>query len=946
MEELLRREVAAAEARGDRTAVAAAWHALGEWLEPRRPDDEAAVCYERALSARPSPDAGRPDPADLAAELQERSFLMFRGDDYERSAELAGAGIDVALSAGLKRTAALLMYGKARALRLLADPDGEGTRLLRKAERLLRDDPLWLAAILEEQAWHARTAGDLEIAIGRLETAAAIRLKQDEPWAASHAYHELGRAAFDAADYERAVRFLRQAVAIREQYRIEAVRLSYHELARALGELGELEEAGALYQQSITADLAAEEPREAGISYHCWAANLMQAERYDEAAERLVLAIRCRNLAGDSGVRFSYWVLAQLEEERGRYEEAAAAYEQHAALSRQVDDPEEEADGYCALGEMAARQGDEERARTWLEKAVAVAPPLSTVGNRALISLGWQAIRLGQHAEALPCFEQVLAREEAAGLRQEMAETCRLIGDVLAGDDAEAAASWYRRAIGYCRETGAAAHEAAIQRRLGRMLHAHRNFGNARAALLAALEIDLREGTGAVSEDYYGLGHIDRARGDLEAAAGWFELCLAGEMEQGRNAEAAVTARSLAGVAAAAGDTTRQLRWLQEAESLALAAGEAEPAAEICSEISHVLRGEEREAEAEAAVRRALSHLEAAGEQRTEPLFQMGHLLAERDPEEAAAWYGKALESALAQEDLSDAAAACYWTGRLSRFQGDLSAAGLWFEKALAYAEASDDSLGRGYICREIGQFHTAVQDFEAARRWLEQSRNIQEELGNDSEVAAVLDDLAQVALQEERPALAAEYLQQALPLVERTGNRRAVSAVTFRLGRSLAQQGELEEARLFLEQSLAVDRELGDRYGQSVTCLELAVVALSEEDSAEAKRWLDLCLETGIPLEDEGAMQALQFRYGQVAEAEEQPAAAARHYHRVLSGTVSHRLEAAACLALGRLAREREELAEARSWMQRALAAASQAGDEELAEEAKESLDDLPLLN
>lgn len=948
LEQQLRRNISIAEATGKRQEVASAWHALGEWLEPLRPDEEAAACYERALAARPG---GRRSARVAAEERLERSLLAMCDHNYPEAAQQAEHGIRIAEAARLGRAAALLLYAAGRAVRRIDGRKAEGERLLLEAESRLQDEPLWLAAVLEEQAWHSREQGRSGEAMELLERVVALRAPYDAPWALSHACHELGRTALEADAPDKAIRALEQAVQLREAHAIPAVRFSYHELGRAYGELHDLESAARYYAKGIEADLEAADPRGAGLSYHCWAVNALEAGNLEEAVEKIGLAIQYRLEGEDPDVRFSYWVLGRIEVRRERFDAAHAAFVQQAELSRALGDSLEEADGYLELGELTALRRDEEGARTWLEKALQTAPAHSPLASRALLALGWQALRQENRERAIDLFQSVLASEEAAGEKREMAETCRLIGDVQAGSkEPLQAIAWYERAMALHREAGApaaaAAREAAVLRRIGRLYHALREGARAREAVLKALDLDLQAESEAVSEDYYSLGHIDLTAGDATNAINWFELCLALEEQRGDLAEAAATARTLAGVTAGAGQRDVMLRWLQKAVDLSLAGEDWEQAGEASAEVSHVLRDQGDTEGAAHSLQRALELFRKAGQRRADPLFQMGHLLAESDPDAAEEWYAQALETALQEEDLSDAGAACYWSGRLCRARGDLSGAGLWFEKALAYTEASQDRAGTAFVARELGQLHILLQDYDSARNWLDRARSIHEDLDSDHEVAAVLDDLAQVALGEDRPALATEHLQQAITLLEKGDDLPALSGVTFRLGRTLAQQGELEGARTMLRQSLLLDEKIGDRTGQAVTCLELAVVALSDESFEEARSWLDRCVETGIPQTESGAMSAVQFRYGQVSEAEEDLGAAEAHYLKALDTIESPRLEAAVCLSLARIRLAEGGAVAARTWFERALQSAEAADDEELATEARRGLDDAPMLN
>lgn len=943
-EEQLKQAIVTAEAKGDQRAAASAWHALGEWMEPLRPDEDAAACFGRAQALRPPEGL---NPHEEVAAYHERALLAFCARDYEAAASLAQQGIALAAEAGLARKRALLLYQKGRAVRRLPGRPAEGERLLLEAEGLLQAEPLWLAATMEEQAWAALADKRPEDALELLERVLALRDGHEAPWAISHACHEIGRLLLEVARPEEALAHLLRAVEIREAHGIDLARFSYHELGRCYGALRDLEAAGRWYSQSIALDLAAKEPLEAGITLHCWAVNGLETGDYDLAVAKSEEAIQHRTEGADPNVRFSYWILGRAERLRGRLDEAKAAIHTHATLSREQGDAAEEVDAFLELGDITAQQGDEEGARTWYERALSMAPAFPALMTRTLLALGWQAYRQDDQEGALGYFQQVLAHEEQTGNREEMAETCRLIGDVLVDyGDLPTAITWYERAAAIHQELGAPIREAGMFRRIGRLQHQLQDWGQAHATLLRALDLDLAANSDNVSDNYFALGHVDNMRGNLTSAVDWFELCFALEEKRGDSSAAAITARTLANLVLSTGAESPAWEWLRRATDLHTAAEDWEEAAETWVELAQLLRAQEDAAGAAEALNTAISILEKAGLRRTEPLFQMGHLAFDADPHMAATWYEQALAVALEQQNLAAAAGACYWSGRVARSIGDLASADLWLEKALAYSESANDPVGQAVVAREIGKLRAIGRDFAAARQWLEQARSLQQELKRDVDVAAILDDLAQIDLADGRPARASEHLQQALTLLEHTDQIGPLSGITFRLGRALAHQGDLEGARPMLERSLAYDQQLGDRNGEAITCLELAAVALSDESYDEARTWLDQCLQTGIPAEEPGAMAALQFRYGQIAEAEDDLPQAETRYLAALESDPSDHLEAASALSLGRIHSVRGESAGARIWFERALAAAERSGDDELMEEARLGLEDSPQYN
>src|SRR5262249_25006812 len=138
----------------------------------------------------------------------------------------------------------------------------------------------------------------------------------------------------------------------------------------------------------------------------------------------------------------------------------------------------------------------------------------------------WREV--GDEQNARRCFEQALALQQAVGDHNMATYTYLNLGSMLREHDSAAASDYYQQALAIGRSAGNREVEAYA---LSYRATLHEQQGDWEAALAdhrAALAIwNELQASAAAIEDTAGLARVAQAQGDLAAAGGYAETCVA-----------------------------------------------------------------------------------------------------------------------------------------------------------------------------------------------------------------------------------------------------------------------------------------------------------------------------------------------------------------------------------------------------------------------------------
>ncbi len=346
---------------------------LGDLLRDRGELDEAEAHYDRVLELRPESAAATAGLGQIAAA---------RGNP-ERAVELLERALE------LQPEADSLYHPLGMAYRALGERDKALEAMKKnKHRRVAIHDPLMDDLALSNLSMEARfqagsdamRRGDMEAAAEYFRAYLEVRPEDEVAW------HNLGIALLAMGSFEEGIAMLRQAVALKEDYRG-----GHFSLASALSDEGRFEEALEHYRRAHELDPV--EP----VIHADWATLMAKLGRIDEALAELEALIESN--PDTAYGRLKYGTVLALA---GRTEEAAPELEklsESGALSNMG-----RAEAHYHLAVMARNRGETQVAKEHLERALEL-DDSSAEANQALAQMLAQQ---GEFARAADLFERAL----------------------------------------------------------------------------------------------------------------------------------------------------------------------------------------------------------------------------------------------------------------------------------------------------------------------------------------------------------------------------------------------------------------------------------------------------------------------------------------------------------------------------------------------------------
>ena len=340
---------------------------------------------------------------------------------------------------------------------------------------------------------------------------------------------ELGRVARDSGEYEPALEYHHEALALfREIDDSEGEAVSRKNLGTAAFYQGDYEEARNQFERSraVAEDIGARR-LEADCLNSLGSLATRQSE-YDagrEYFERSLVA--ARDLGDRQREASSLNNLGAIATHQGDYDQAREYCEMSLSIERAHGNRQAAANSLNNLGQIARKQGAYDRGREYLEESLAVRRSISDKTGMAtsLVNLGGTAIERGAHSRARDFLDQALETYEEIGAKNGIAEVRLERGKLaLAEGDIDGAREHAREALDTFAALELEVWVARSRRLLGRVAAAADSPDEARDHWQKALEtfetVDAPPGALSTLSD---LIELCREQGDEERAREWCE---------------------------------------------------------------------------------------------------------------------------------------------------------------------------------------------------------------------------------------------------------------------------------------------------------------------------------------------------------------------------------------------------------------------------------------
>jgi CHAT domain-containing protein/tetratricopeptide (TPR) repeat protein len=425
--EILEERIAIAQEIGDRAGEGAGWGNLGLAYAGLEQYEQAITAYEQRLEI--TRELGQRNREVL--NLANLSEVYVRTDRIPEAISLLQEALGIAQETGDRAQAE-------RILDRLADLDSLSSRssvAASEEHNLLLSD----TALLLDQGLDAYDAGDFAEALQLLQQ--ALSLLQSE--AVRTNFPDISRReeartlanignTYDAlGNYEQAVDFQRQAIALRRQTGDQyGEALSLMNLGNTYDRMQDYESAIAAYEEALEIWQDLEDIEKTGRLLDKLGRLHTILNQYQNAIatyeESLAIKRATQNQAGEAEILRDLGIAYR---RLSNYPQAIELHQQSLAVAREIQDRTQEAAALGNLGITYSALGSTEQALSWYRQALEIYQETNdlTGQSNALDSIGIAYAGMGQYQQAIESYEQALAlAREANDLARESSTTNNL----------------------------------------------------------------------------------------------------------------------------------------------------------------------------------------------------------------------------------------------------------------------------------------------------------------------------------------------------------------------------------------------------------------------------------------------------------------------------------------------------------------------------------------
>ncbi|ODV36460.1 tetratricopeptide repeat protein [Microcystis aeruginosa] len=263
--------------------------------------------------------------------------------------------------------------------------------------------------------------GEYEKAIEFHQQSLAIDREIGDRGGEASSYNNLGNVYNSLGEYQKAIEFCQQSLAIKREIGDRGGEAkSYNNLGNVYGSLGEYEKAIEFHQQSLAIDREIGDRGGEANSYNNLGNVYDSLGEYQKAIEfhQQSLAI-FREIGDRGGEANSYGNLGLVYGSLGEYQKAIEFYQQSLAITREIGDRGGEAYSYGNLGNVYRSLGEYQKAIEFYQQSLAITREIGDRGGEAKSygNLGNVYYSLGEYQKAIEFHQQSLAIKREIGDR-------------------------------------------------------------------------------------------------------------------------------------------------------------------------------------------------------------------------------------------------------------------------------------------------------------------------------------------------------------------------------------------------------------------------------------------------------------------------------------------------------------------------------------------------
>ncbi|MEH2076628.1 MAG: tetratricopeptide repeat protein [Nostoc sp.] len=408
-------------------------------------------------------------------------------------------------------------------------------------------------SVLKEIAYCEHQMGEVDRALNYYEQALNLCPSEDQQELAS-IYHHFGMLKANTGGVDEAIALYNQSLEISERIgNVKTKAATLHNLANIYAHKGEVDEAITLYNQSLEIKERIGDVQGKAATLHQLANIYADKGEVDQPIALYNQSLEIKERIGDvQGKATTLHQLGILYAGKGEVEQAIAFYNQSLEIKERIGDVQGKATTLHQLGMLYANKGQVEQAIAFYNQSLEITERIDDVQTKAatLHQLGIIYANKGDVDEAITLFNQVLEIDESIGNVRGKAATLNQVGLIYANKgEVDEAMALYNQSLEISERIGDVKTKAATLHKLG-ILYANKGeVDEAMALYNQSLEIKERIGdVQGKARTLHQLGILYANKGQVDQAIALYNQSLEIKERIGDVQGKAATLHQLAGI--------------------------------------------------------------------------------------------------------------------------------------------------------------------------------------------------------------------------------------------------------------------------------------------------------------------------------------------------------------------------------------------------------------
>jgi tetratricopeptide (TPR) repeat protein len=602
------------------------------------------------------------------------------------------------------------------------------------------------------------------------------------------------------ARYREAIHLCKSTLEIAKNHRV------LREIAHCEHQMGEVDQALNYYQEALNL-CPSEDEAELALIYHHFGMLKNDKGEVDEAIALYNQSLEITERIGDVQTKAATLNnLGILYANKGEVDEAIALYNQSLEIKERIGDVQGKAATLHQLGMIYANKGEVEQAIALYNQSLEINERIGNVQGKAatLNNLGYIYANKGKVDQAIALYNQSLEIKERIGNVQGKAATLHQLGIIYANKgEVEQAIALFNKSLEITQRIGDVQGKATTLHNLASIYANKGEVDQAMALFNQCLEVFERIGDAYWKAlTLHNLAGIYADKGEVDEAIVLFNQSLEINERIGNVQTKALTLNNLGYIYANKGEVEEAIALYNQSLEITERIGDVKTQAVTLHNLAGIYANKGEVDEAIALFNQSLEISERIGDVQTKAatLKQLGILYANKgEVDEAIALYNKSLEINERIGNVQGKAATLPCLGMIYADKGDVDEAIALYNKSLEINERIGNVQGKAATLHNLASIYANKGEVNQAIRLYNQSLEISERIGYVKTKAATLHKLGILYADKGEVNQAIALFNQSLEISERIGDVPRKTITLANLACLYAKQGEVEQATALL---------------------------------------------------------------------------------------------------------------------------------------------------